>query len=168
MKFIIQPDIFLPITFLVIQALILLFLIISVLRKLQILKSPIEGMEYGSLILCAGFVFGVLLISTADSSAIFEAYKAYKAAGVPIFSNLFSKFGQYFIVEFFFFGLFMFLSLFIIKPLLGLKKPFKEIQEGNMAAAILSAVIIVSISIVLLVSTKEVLELIIPRYINYR
>src|SRR5215207_1859017 len=111
----------LPALLLVIQAFMLFFICLFVLRKLKILTFPYAGLEYSQLILASAFLFGVFFISTADSGGLFQAFKTFQNMHSKLFSNITSKFGQFFLVIVFLEFLFGAFCFFIIKLLFGFK-----------------------------------------------
>jgi hypothetical protein len=168
MNSILRFETLLPVGLLVVQTFVLLFICIFVLRKLKILKTPYAGLEYSQLILASAFLFGVFFISTAGTGALFQVFKIFQNAGSKLFSNTVSKFGQFFLVILFFEFLFGLVSFFIIKLLFGFKNSLREIEEGNIPSAVLMAVITVSVAVVFQFSTKQIIDFIVPVYINFR
>jgi hypothetical protein len=168
MQSILNFQLLIPISLLVLQTFILLFIEVAVLRRFKILKLPYAGMEYSNLIIVAILLFGVFFISTADIGALFQSFKTFQNARENIFSNTFYKFSQFFLVIFFFQILFALISFFIIRLLLGFKNSIKELEEGNIPGSILMAVIILSFAIIFQFCAKEVIEYITPQYLNFR
>jgi uncharacterized membrane protein len=87
MNSIFRLEILLPVLLLVLQAFILLFLCLFVLRRLKIVKTPYAGMDYSQVIIAAAFLFGVFFISTSDTGALFQAFKTFQNAASTIFWN---------------------------------------------------------------------------------
>jgi hypothetical protein len=162
-----RTDLLLPVALLLVQAVVLLFIFIWVLRKLKILRTPFAGMEYSQVMVAAAFLFGAFFIATADSSSLFQTFKTLQNAGQKTSSGL-TKFNQFFLVIVFFEALLTLISFFASKLLLGLKNTAKEIEEGNIPVSILLSVIIVGFAIILQVCAKEIIEYITPHYINIR
>ena len=161
-------DLLIPISLLVLQTLILIFLSFNVLKRFKILRTSYSGMEYSQLIVAVAILFGVLFISMSDIAALFQSFKTYQNTKENIFSGTFLKFSQFFMLVLFFEILFGLLCAFIIKLLLGFKNSLKEIEEGNLPAAILMSVIIIGMSMVLQLCAKEIIGYIIPQYLNFR
>lgn len=156
----------LPIGLLLLQAFILLLISTSVLKKLKLLRTPYAGMEYSQIIVAATFLFGVFLISTADTSGLFQAFKTFQNAKQDLWSNTFMKFSQFFLVILFFQVIFVLASFLLCKLLLGYKNTFQEIDEGNVPASILTSVVLLCFSMVLQVAAKETIDYITPKYLN--
>ncbi len=168
MNSILHFNLLLPIGLLVLQSIILLFLSFTILKRRKILKAPYSGMEYSQLIVVSSFLFGVFFISTGDISGLFQSFKTFQNAKLNVFSDTFLKFSQFFLVIIFFEILFALLCAFAVKLLLGLKNTVKELEDGDIPAAVLIAIIVVSFSIVLQYCSKEVIDYITPKYINFR
>lgn len=158
----------LPIGLLVLQTFIFLFICTTVLKRLKLLRAPYAGMEYSQLIVAAAFLFSTFYISTADIAGLFQAFKTFENAKENLFANTFYKFSQFFLAALFFEILFALVSIFIIKLSLGFRNPIKEIEEGNIPAAILMAVIIISFAIVFQFCAREVIVYITPQYLDFR
>lgn len=168
MRSVLNFDILLPIGFLLLQAFLLLFMGMTVLRRFKILKTPYAGMEYSEVIIGAALLFCIFFISLANIEGLFQTFKTYQNQGNNVFSNTFSKFSQFFLVVLFFELLFAMTSFFVIKLLLGFKNTLKEIEEGNIPSAILIGVILIGFSVVFQISAKQVIEYITPQYLNFR
>jgi hypothetical protein len=168
MHSILNFDILLPIGLLLLQAFLLLFICIFVLRRIRLLKIPYGGMEYSEVIVAAMFLFSVFFISTANIEGLFQAFKTFQNQQENVFSNTFSKFSQFFLVILLFELLFGIVSFFIIRILLGFKSSFREIQEGSIPSAILTGVLLISFAVLLQFSAKEVIQYITPQYLNFR
>src|ERR1700712_4758237 len=130
MNSILHFTVLLPIALLVLQAFVFLFICTTFLKRFKLIKVPYAGMEYSHLIVAAAFLFSVLFISTADIAGLFQAFKTFENANGSVLSNTFYKFSQFFLALLFFQILFGLVSAFIIKLLLGFKKPINEIEEG--------------------------------------
>jgi hypothetical protein len=168
MNSIFRLEVLLPISLLIIQAFILLLIFITILKRINILKTPYAGMEYSQLIVTSAFLFGIFFIATADTEATFQAFKTFQNAGEKTFSSTFNKFSQFFLVVIFFEMIFSLISLLVAYLFLGLKNPKKEIAEGNIPACILFGITIIGFAIVLQYSAKELVQYITPQYLNFR
>lgn len=168
MRTILRFDILLPIGLLLLQALLLLFICVVVLRRIKLLKSPYSGIEYSEATLASMFLFSVFFISTANIEGMFQAFKTFQNQGQNVFSNTFSKFSQFFLVILLFEILFGIVSVFVVKLVLGFKNSLKQIEEGNIPSAIITGVIAISFALVLQFAAKEVVGYITPQYLNFR
>lgn len=165
---ILSLELLLPIGLLVIQALIVLFICVGVLKRMRILRTPYAGMEYSQLIIATVFLFSVFLIAIADTTALFQAFKTFQNNKQDVLSNTISKFSQFFLVVLFFELLFGLISFLVIKLLLGFKNSFQEINEGNVPAAVIMSIVLLGFSITLNTCAKEILEYMTPQYLNFR
>lgn len=168
MHSILNFDILLPISLLLLQSFLLLFICIFVLRRIRLLKTPYGGMEYSEVIVAAMFLFSIFFISTANIEGLFQAFKTFQNQQENVFSNTFSKFSQFFLVVLLFELLFGLVSFFIIRILLGFKNSFREIQDGSIPSAILTGVLLISFALLMQFSAKEVIQYITPQYLNFR
>jgi sterol desaturase/sphingolipid hydroxylase (fatty acid hydroxylase superfamily) len=168
MKSILNFDVLIPIGLEVIQALLLLFSCITLLRKFRLLKLPYAGMEYSEIAFACFLLFSVFFISTANIEGLFQAYKTFENQQEQVFSNTFYKFSQFFLVILLFEFLFVFIAFAVTKVLLGFKNTYKEIQEGNLPSAIIIGVIFLGFAIILQYSAKQIIEYITPQYLNFR
>lgn len=158
----------LPVVISLVRLFIFIFLVIIMLRKLNILRLPYGGMEYGEVIFVSSIIFATFLIATADTSAIFQAYKNLNNKGQDLLKPLLIKVGLFSIVILFFIlllGLMAFLfSVLFRKTNNTSEKPINE----NIPFSILLAVIMIGFGIAFQVMTKEMIEPFIPRHFNFR
>jgi len=157
MNSILKFELLIPISLLVLQTMILIFLSFSVLKRLKILKVPFSGLEYSQVTVASAILLGILLISMADIAALFQSFKTYQNTKANIFSGTFLKFSQFFMLILFFEILFALLCAFVIKLVLGFKNSIKEIEEGNLPAAILMSVILICTSMILQLCAKDLI-----------
>jgi type III secretory pathway component EscS len=158
----------LPIAILLLQAFIILFLSIVILKKLRLLKTPYAGMEYSQVIVAAAIIFGAFYISLSDIPSLFQAYKTYANQQEHIFNNTFSKFSQFFLVVLLFEILFVLVVYAVTKIILGARYSLKEMEDGNLPVSILLAVIITAFALVLHYGCKELVDFITPKFISFR
>ena len=168
MNSILHFETLLPIALLILQTLVLFFVVFLVLKRFGILKAPYAGLEYSQVILASVCLFAVFFISTADIGALFQAFKTFQNAGTKVLSSTYSKFIQFFLVILFFEIMLWLTGFLIIKVMYRFKNSLKEIKEGNIPAAILMSVVVISLGVVFQYSAREIIEYIIPRYINFR
>lgn len=168
MRSVLNFEILLPIGLLLLQALMLLFISVVVLRRVKLLKSPYSGMEYSEVILAGMLFFSVFFISTANIEGLFQAFKTFQNQGRNVLTNTFSKFSQFFLVVLLLELLFGIVSVFIIKFVLGIKNSLKQIEEGNIPSAIITGVLLISFALIIYYAAKEVIGYITPQYLNFR
>lgn len=166
MKPLLNFEILLPILIIILQLLVILLGSIMILRKLKLLKQPLAGMEYSQAIFAASFLFAVFLIATIPISAILQTYKTYSAQHVSIFSPLLNKSGQYFLVVLFFEILLTIIVTIVSRLFQYFGKGLEEIRTGNVPLAMLMGVIVIGFGITLMNIGKELVEWVVPRYIN--
>ena len=167
MNTIIQPQIIVPIFLLLLQAGILLFVTISILRSLGILKTPYAGIDYSYAITAAAYIGGAIFISTAQISALFQSYKVFHNQGVDIISNIFHKFSQFFLVIVFFEIIYFLVFLFSSKVFTGTKK-LKDVLEANIPLSALIAVSTIGFSVICWSIACELINSMIPDFITIR
>lgn len=161
-------NLLLPIGLLLLQTLLLLFIAIATLTRVQLLKQPYTGMEYSQVTLTAAFLFSVFLISVADIEGLFQAFKTFQNQNEQVWQNTFSKFSQFFLVILLFQLLFAVVAAFMIKIVLGFKNSFAGINEGNIPAAVIVGVILISFALVFQLAAKQVIISVTPQYLNFR
>lgn len=168
MKSIVSFSMLLPIGLLLVQTLFFFFVCLYVLRRSQIIKFPLAGLEYSNVIVAGSVLFGLFYITTADIEGLFQAYKTYQNLGKGYVGNTVIKFSEYFLAIFFLEVLYAVLAFSIIKLLLGFKYSVQEIQNGNIPGSVLMAVLIISSSILLQRSGEEILVYLTPQFITIR
>lgn len=168
MKSIFSFAMLLPIGLLLLQTLFLFFICLYVLRRSQIIKFPLAGLEYSNVIVAGSVLFGLFYITTADIKGLFQAYKTYQNLGKDFVSNTITKFSEYFSAIFFLEILYAVLAFGIIRLLLRFKSSVQEIQNGNIPGSILMAVLIISTSILLQRSGEEVIVYLTPQFVIIR
>jgi len=158
----------LPIVISVMQLFVVIFLVVVLLRKLKILRLPFAGVEYGEAIFVSSIVLASSLIAIADIGAVFQAYKNLDNRGEPLLKPLLVKSGQFSIVVLFFIlllGLVVYLFYVLFRKLN--KSSEKPVNE-NIPFCILLAVVAIAFGLTFQAMTKEIIEPLIPRYLNFR
>lgn len=168
MKAILNFEFLLPITVLLLQVFIVLYICILILRKIGILKQPLGGLEYSHAFFATATIFSVLLISTAGASAMFQTFKTYQNQSGSIWQLYLAKSGQFFLVVLFFELLLGMVILLLTKTSLFVGNGLKEILDGNIPAALVTSCIVLGFAIVLRVMASEIMEYITPQYLNFR
>lgn len=168
MKELLSFDILLPVVITLIQVFLLLFICLSVLRKIKIIKMPYAGMEYSQAIFAGTILFAVLFLSTAGIPSIFQSFKTYQNQEIQLLRPIFSKSGQVLLVILFFQILLGALIYLASKVLFGMGKGLQEIEEGNIPFSIFISVMVLGFSIVLQFMAKEMMEYITPHFLDFR
>jgi hypothetical protein len=168
MKPILNPAIFLPILFILLQLLIVLFLAIIALRRLNIIKLPLGGAEYSQVIFACCVLFSVLFIATAGVPAIFQTFKTFQNQSISIMQPLAAKSAQFFVVIIFFELLQVGLVFLCTKVFAWLNKGVKEIESGNLPISLIMSTITIGFSIVLNIMAEEIIQYIVPHYLSFR
>ena len=168
MTSLLKPELLLPILLLLVQAFILVYISMVVLKKLKVLKAPYGGMEYSQVILASSFIFSVMFISTASITGVFQSFKLFQNAGGSLVANIISKFSQFFLIIVFFELLFTLVFLLVSRFLIVGKKTYIEVEGGNVPVSILLAIVTLAFGIVLRYSAVEIIEYITPQYIYFR
>lgn len=168
MKPILNPAILLPVLFLLLQLLILLLLAITVLRRLNVVKLPLGGVEYSQVIFACSILFAVLFIATAEVPAIFQTFKTLQNQSTGVMQPLAAKSAQFFLVIIFFELLLAGLVFLCSKVFVWLNKGVKEIESGNVPISLIMSTIVIGLSAVLKIMAGEIIEYIVPHYLNFR
>lgn len=168
MKSILNPATLYPMVLLLIQLITFLFLTIWVLQRLKIIKLPFGGLEYSQVIFTCSSIFAVLLIASSGTSAVFQTYKTLQNQSTEIFKPLLSKSAQFFLVIVIFELLLAGLVFLCSRIVVWLTKGVKEIESGNIPISLLMSTIIIGLAIVLKVMAQEIIQYIIPLYLNFR
>lgn len=163
----IKLTILLPVLLVLFQAILLFFIWFWVLRKARIIRVPFGGMEYSQLVLAGSILFGASIISVSDVGPVFQSYKAYQSAGVPLLKNTFSKFCQLLLVVLMVEFLFAIASFFVIRLFSRTGNAIKEIEDGNISLSVFIAILVICLGIILFMISSEVLHYLVPQYINY-
>ena len=168
MKQLFDINFLLPIGILLIQAFILLAICIYVLRKMGVISLPLGGMEYSQAIFAAVCLISLFFIFTSIISATFQACATYNAQNLPVLKSLVGKSGQFFLVLLLFEALLGAIVFLATRVLLGIGNFMEELNNGNIPFSIFAAAITIGFSIMLQHMSKEAIELITPRYLNFR
>jgi len=166
MKPLLDAAIVLPIVFLLLELLAILGICFIILSKAKVLNQPLAGMEYSQAIFAASIVFAVVLVATIPVTAMMQTYKTFSAQGVSVFTPLLTKAGQYFLVVLFFEVILLVMLTIIIRSFQFTAKAMTEIRTGNIPLSILLGVVIIAIGMVVLVIGKEMIDWIVPKYVN--
>jgi hypothetical protein len=165
MKAILDVYNLLPVLLLVLQTFIFLLSSLAVLRYLKLLQLPYAGMAYSKLLVAVVILFSVMIISFADIEAVIQATKTFRNYGDGFYRNLFVKFSQFILVIVLAGFLFALLCFIAIRLIPGLRQ--SSATEEDMPGAILQSSVILIIAILLYACTKEIIESITPKYINF-
>lgn len=158
----------LPIVISLVQLFIIIFLVLMLLRKLKILRLPFGGVEYGEAIFVSSIILASFLIAIADIDAIFQAYKNLDNRGEELLKPLLVKAGQFSIVVLFFI-LLLGLVVYLFYLLFGkLNKTSEKPINENIPLCILLAVVTIAFGLAFHAMVKDIIELLIPRYLNFR
>lgn len=168
MKPILNPAILLPVLFMLLQLLIVLFITIAALSRLNIIKPPLGGIEYSQAIFACSILFSVLFIVTAEVSAIFQTFKTLQNQSSGIMQPLAAKSAQFFMIIVFFELILAGLILLCSKIFTWLNKGVKEIEGGNIPVSLIMSIIIIGLSIVLKAMAEEIIQYIVPHYLTFQ
>jgi hypothetical protein len=87
-----------PLSLVLLQTVFVGLLAYLLLDWWKMIRRPLEGMEYGIAIICAGFIFSCLLISSSSIDAIYESFKNYASQGKGWAPLMWAKFFQFMLV----------------------------------------------------------------------
>ena len=87
-----------PLSLVLLQTAFVALLAYLILDWWRLIKRPLEGMEYGLIIICAGFIFSCLLISSCSIDAIYESFRNYASQGKGWAPLMWTKFFQFMLV----------------------------------------------------------------------
>jgi hypothetical protein len=166
MKFILRPEVLIPIIFLLLQLILFISGAIMILRKLKLLIYPISGVEYSQGIFSSSILFAVLLVGSSSIDGTLQAYRTYLAEGVPVFSPLMNKCAQFFLILIFFELLLGALVTITARLFQSFGKGITEIREGNIPMALLVSVMVLGFGFSLRVIAIGIVQWSVPTYIN--
>ena len=87
-----------PLSLVLLQTAFVALLAYLTLDWWKLIKHPLEGMEYGPVIICAGFIFSCLLISSCSIDAVYESFRNYVSQGKGWTPLMWTKFFQFMLV----------------------------------------------------------------------
>lgn len=157
-----------PITLVIAQSFIILFLCISGLKRAKILSSPIAGIEYSQAILAASFLFGALTINTTVIEPVFHAFQTYCSQQGNTLKPFMTKFGQFFVIMFVFQLIYISVSWVFSKVILSGAKAGIEISSGNIPFSILLSACIIVLSISCKIMSSQFMDYITPQFVDFR
>jgi hypothetical protein len=159
----------LPAILILAQTLLFISLAVWLCKKTKLLDVPVDELQISTAVAIGSLIFGVIIVSTASIEALLHSY-AIQNNGIQVytFSNVFSRFGQFFFIVLCCEMLFLLISWFASNLFLEKGKASSEIKEGNIAVAILYSVIIIAFSIMCLVIAKNICDILIPVTLNFR
>lgn len=168
MKAILNLEFLLPIGILLLQVFIILSICILILRKLKVLKQPLDGLEYSQAIFASITILSVLLVATASAPAMFQTFKAYQNLNENIWNLFVFKSGEFFLVILFFELLLGLAILLFTRTFFSMGNGFKEIGEGKIPSALITSCIVIGLAIVFRIMAAEAMDYITPQYLNFR
>lgn len=114
----------------------------------KLIRRPLEGMEYGPVIICAGFIFSCLLISSCSVDGIYESFRNYASQGNVWAPLMWKKFFQFMLVvctaQLLFAGVIWMLLRMMIK-----KKADEIAQSEHLVAGLLTLSIMLGMAFIL-------------------
>jgi len=148
---------------LVTQSYLFIYVTLLLLRRLKLMKRPYGGMAYSESLPAAVILLGVLLISSGDTSGIFQAAKSYGDNNASIGDSFFLFFARSFMIT-------LIISLlFIVLSFLNIRFLFRgHFKEPSLAVSIILCAIIIGFAAVCWFTCKEVIDNMTPRIINFR
>lgn len=163
-----NPQQLFPVTILLLQTLIFLFMTMVLLKKAKLAVIPFAGAEYSQVVIVSSVVFSVLFISSSSVTGVFTAFKTFQGQQLPIIKPLLLQASQYFVVLCFFELLLWGLALVYFKLFSWMGPVLTSIQQGNLAVSLVIAALLIGSSILLQAMSKELIDSITPQYLNYR
>lgn len=162
MKTIFPVHIYIAFLLLIIQAYLLVYVTLFILQRLKLLKQPYGGMDYPELLPAVAILTCVLLISSANASAIFQAVKTYRDGNTSPGESSFLVLARSFLII-----LFVCL-LFIVLNFLNIRFLFRGYyQAPTLPVSILLCAITTGIALTCWIVCKEITDNMTPRFINY-
>lgn len=168
MKPLMDPLVLLPVVFLLLQSFLVLFICVTVLRRFKIIKLPFGGVEYSEAIFACSIVVAAFLVSTASVPALFQAFKVFQNQDAAIFPALSAKAGQFFLVVLFFELLLLLVSFLLSSVFSWMGSGTTEIAAGNIPVSLVTSAMVIGFAIVLKKMAAEMIEYIVPHYLNFR
>lgn len=87
-----------PLSLVLLQTVFVALLAYLIVDWWKMIRRPIEGMEYGRVIICAGFILSCLLISSSSVDGIYESFRNYSVQGKGWAPLMWAKFFQFMLV----------------------------------------------------------------------
>jgi hypothetical protein len=162
MKTLFPSSFMLAFILLIIQTYLLVYLTLLLLRRLKLLKKPYGGMDYAESLPAAVILLGVLIISSGDVYAIFQTAKIY------IYGN--GSAGEAFYLFFVrsFTIILIFCVLFIAMNFLNIRYLFRgHFQAPALPVSIIICSITIGLAAVFWLSSREVIDNMTPKIINF-
>jgi hypothetical protein len=156
-----------PVLLLVVQSCLLLQGTVFILKRLHFLRLPLTDIEIGSAVFCSAVFFSVFLISSASFAPLLQSFKTFRTQGLPIYSALFFRFGQYFLIVIGASVVFALLVLLVIKFIFQLRKPSVELRDGNAGLGIVAGAVVVNFGMLTYFAVGELMDYITPKVVIF-
>ena len=153
-----------PVLLQLLQAILLLLIAITALRRRKLLFSPLAGMDYATVAFSAAVLLGILIIASGSSEAMMRTFKT---AHDGDWQSILVPFCRFFVVSLCGVGFFLSVA-FGGGHLLGSAKKETTITEGKLPLALLSAGITVGTAIAINAIAIPIYEWLTPIYLNFR
>lgn len=147
MNFLIKAGVLLPVTWILIQNLLLIFMGIWTLRSWNLIKEPLSGLEYSQALPGAALLLGILLVGNVSVAAINDTYLNYSAQGGEWVRSSLIKYSQLFLVTLVCEFLFVGLSWLALKIFFGIRKNEETVAGGNLPLAIFMTGIVIGLAL---------------------
>lgn len=167
----INLGVLIPLLFVLTGFILTAYLTFFIFRKSGLLRSPYNGMEWATVLWIGILALCQLCIVTALVNPTFQAYRTFTDQGLALsalLSGLFEKFSLYFILTVLSCAAFTLLSLGCVRLIGGDKKYIEQIYNGNLAIAVLSSAINISLALIIYTFIAEILTSITPVVLNFR
>lgn len=161
MKTLFPPYIVLPSLLLVVQTYLLICITLPLLRRIKLLKKPYAGMDYAETLLATILLLGVLFISSADATGLFQAARTYDNPQELIEKTTLQFFARSFLV------ILLMSTLFIGLNYLNMRLWFRDYYKSpGLPLSMLLSAIAVALALTGWFTCKEVIDGITPKLIN--
>ncbi|RFM26562.1 hypothetical protein [Deminuibacter soli] len=148
---------------LIVQSYLVIYVSLLLLRRMKLLKRPYSGMNDAETLPAAFILLGVLIISSANAPALFQAVKSFGETYTSITEPFLLFYARSFLVT-------LFTSLlFIALNFVNLRFLFRaDYPVPNLPVNLLICAIGVGFAIICWYTCREVLDNMTPQYINFR
>lgn len=145
------------------QTYLIFYITTLFLRRLKLLKRPYNGMDYPEALVAAVVIAGILFISSADVSGLFQAAQSYTSYAPSTGKPLLLFFARSFMIVLFFGLLYIFLSFVNLRLLF-----YKQNAAPGLVTAILAGILALGIALIFWFACREIIDGMTPKLFNFQ
>ncbi|MCG2612738.1 hypothetical protein LZZ85_00540 [Terrimonas sp. NA20] len=152
-----------PLSLVLLQTVFVSLMAYLILDWWRMIKRPLEGMEYGPVIICAGFIFSSLVISSSSVDSIYESFRNYVSQGKGWAPLMWAKFFQFMLVVCT--AQLMFAGIVWMLLRVTLKKNTKEnITSEHLVTGMFALAVMLGMSFILKEFARNMIGDLVPRF----